>query len=507
MSLKTYLFSLIGGLILLLASSQLILVNWMSANFNEQVNLQARHMSEQVIEFAADNIEFSLEDGESVEIIELDKNGHERVKHELNGQELNEQQFTEHERIIEYENQDIRVIHQVSSNDEKLKVYKITGEPTDDVAAKKQRVNKQEYRTLHKATVVKELKDLVNEIHQIEIDGDASKPKTRTNNNQHVRKDFVYRIDTSKTDISVLMTKILWIIIVSTLIALIFAYWLSHKFNKPLKALSSGFKQLASGNYKHQVNEQGVNEIRQTICHFNEMTERLEQLAITEQKNQQLQQLAELGDVSQGLAHALRNPIHTIGLAVEQIKDPQLNEQLREQLIDTITAKINHINKTISALLQLTSSGLTRNEQVPVAAVIQDIILEYKSSDDKQLHIHSNCDNLVQVTGNESEIRSILHTLIINACEASQHNGVITISTVIDDNSQVTVRIEDDGKGLNEDIEDDLFKPHITDKPEGAGMGLYIANRLISLNYNGKLELINIDNGCQATAIFAKDKQ
>ncbi|OUS26340.1 hypothetical protein A9Q98_10845 [Thalassotalea sp. 42_200_T64] len=497
MSLKTYLFSLIGGLILLLASSQLILVNWMSANFNQQVNLQARHMSEQVIEFAVDKIEFSIEDGESGQVNDL----------ELKEYELEEYEFTEHDRVIELENQDIRVIHQVSNNDEKLKVYKLTGEPEGVAATNKQRVNNQEHLTLHRSIVVKELKDLVKEIHRIEINNNPTITNTRTNDSQHLRSDFIYRIDTSKTDISTLMTKILWIIIVSTLIALIFAYWLSHQFSKPLKALASGFKQLASGNYKHQVNEQGVNEIRQTICHFNEMTERLEQLAITEQKNQQLQQLAELGDVSQGLAHALRNPIHTIGLAVEQITDQQLNAPLREQLITTITAKINHINKTISALLQLTSSGLTRNEQVPVAAVIQDIILEYKSSDDKQLQIHSNCDNNLQIIGNESEIRSILHTLIINACEASQHNGVITINAGMDDNSQVTVSIKDGGKGLNDDIKDDLFKPHITDKPEGAGMGLYIANRLISLNYNGKLELMNTENGCQATAIFAKDTQ
>ena len=52
MSLRSYLFALIGSLIVLLTITQLFLVNWIEQNLNNEVNVQARHISEQVLELA-----------------------------------------------------------------------------------------------------------------------------------------------------------------------------------------------------------------------------------------------------------------------------------------------------------------------------------------------------------------------------------------------------------------------------------------------------------------------
>ena len=52
MSLRSYLFSLIGSLIVLLTITQLFLVNWIEKNLDKEVNVQARHISEQVLELA-----------------------------------------------------------------------------------------------------------------------------------------------------------------------------------------------------------------------------------------------------------------------------------------------------------------------------------------------------------------------------------------------------------------------------------------------------------------------
>ena len=58
----------------------------------------------------------------------------------------------------------------------------------------------------------------------------------------------------------------------------------------------------------------------------------------------------------------------------------------------------------------------------------------------------------------------------------------------------------DQGKGIDPQIKSQLFKPHITNKPEGAGMGLYIAKRISNLHYHGDISLTdNSPQGCIAT--------
>lgn len=102
--------------------------------------------------------------------------------------------------------------------------------------------------------------------------------------------------------------------------------------------------------------------------------------------------------------------------------------------------------------------------------------------------------------GAESEIRSILHTMIINSCESNSNRA--------HPDKQLTIEVFDQGKGLESKIENSLFQPHISTKPEGAGMGLYIAKRIISLHYNGNIFLKNqyLNNGeivgCLAQADF-----
>ena len=69
------------------------------------------------------------------------------------------------------------------------------------------------------------------------------------------------------------------------------------------------------------------------------------------------------------------------------------------------------------------------------------------------------------------------------------------------------VKVVDEGKGLADDIKENLFKPHITSKSEGAGMGLFIVKRLSQLHYGGDVELHNrAEGGCEATLTLQSNK-
>ena len=243
------------------------------------------------------------------------------------------------------------------------------------------------------------------------------------------------------------------------------------------------------------------------------MVKRLDHLTQTEQQHNEIKHLAELGEVSRGLAHSLRNPIHTIGLSIEQLNDTDLSPEYRTKLIKTIQNKIIHIDKNIKALLELTTSGLSRDDNIPILAVIQDIMLEYKSCHGQPQKFEVDILPELSIIGAESEIRSILHTLIINACEsnsdsASPEKNNVVIIKAKKVGKQLTIIVIDQGAGLDKKIGKRLFYPHISTKAEGAGMGLYIAKRIISLHYNGDIHLENqcTDNvettGCLAKADF-----
>ena len=295
---------------------------------------------------------------------------------------------------------------------------------------------------------------------------------------------------------------ILWSIALSTLIAVALMLYFVHRLTQPITALKQGFNDLSGGNLGTQLPAQGVGEIATCIDSFNATSTKLEQLNQVEKQLQQQKQLAELGELSRAIAHSLRNPLHTLGLTLEQFWQSQ-DSQLKSSLKTIADNKIAHLNKSISALLQLSNQHSSRAQAVPISAVLQDIQLEVGQLDfDLNIQV---ADNL-SIQGAESEIRAILHTLLVNAIEAqqvTQNTQAIEVKAYSEQNT-LFVEVEDHGGGFEAHILAQLFNPHVSSKADGAGMGLYLAKRLAELYYEGDIKVQNTHNGARVTLQLAQ---
>lgn len=275
-------------------------------------------------------------------------------------------------------------------------------------------------------------------------------------------------------------------LLVSLALALSLALWLGYRFIAPLQQLVQGFRRLASGEAPVQLDDsQGLAEYRFVLNQFNTASQQLTDLAAHRAQLAQQQQLIELGEISRGLVHALRNPIHTMALALEQM--PAMSEQ-QQQLHKLIEQKMQHINRTLTALLTLSCDGVDRSEQVSLNAVLQDIALEFSQA---KVQIQLDLPAAVLMAGAEAELRTIAHAVICNAVEASPERGVVKVHLQKFDD-RIELMVSDQGAGLSNDIIAQLFQPHISSKAEGAGMGLYLCRRLLQRYYHGDITINNL---------------
>lgn len=270
-------------------------------------------------------------------------------------------------------------------------------------------------------------------------------------------------------------------LVVSALVLLSLMVLLSRKLLSPLNVLVDGFRQLASGHAGVTVpTQQPLTEYKFVLEQFNQASQ---QLAAWQARHDELarqQQLVELGEVSRGLVHALRNPLHTMTLALEQI---HANPQSATQLQPMLEQKIHHINRTLTALLTLSSSHIDRQQQVPLDALLQDLALEFSAH---QLQLPAPSD--VSLQGAETELRTMLHVLVANAVEASPAPATVKIC-VEQTAQQLKIMVYDQGGGLADSVRHRLFEPHVSSKAEGSGMGLYLCQRLAQLYYHGDVQL------------------
>lgn len=272
-------------------------------------------------------------------------------------------------------------------------------------------------------------------------------------------------------------------LVCSILLVLGLLLWFGNRLLQPLQQLVRGFQALAQGNAGIQLDTRApLAEYRLALQQFNQASTELAALQAQKAELARQQQLVELGEISRGLVHALRNPIHTMALALEQMpgQDPAL-QQLIEQ-------KMQHINGTLTTLLTLSCQGVDRSSPVALKPVLQDLCLEFSA---QQLQLDAQA---VSCRGAEAELRFILHVLVSNAVEASPTPGTVAL-TLRQDEQGIHFQVSDQGPGLTAEIQAGLFQPHISSKAEGAGMGLYLAKRLLNIYYSGEINLQNRATG------------
>lgn len=262
---------------------------------------------------------------------------------------------------------------------------------------------------------------------------------------------------------------------------------LARRIAAPLARLSQAAERVGHGELGVQTDPAGPPEVRRSIHAFNSMSAELSVMQAERDRLRADRELAELGEIGRGLAHSLRNPLHALGLSLdilaegsEPARAAKLAEAGREQL--------QRIDQTLRGFLALSASAGARVEDVDIAGLLDDVILEARQRAQGRVRIEREACAL-RLPAVAAELRIVLHALVINAVEASPDDGLVRIECAPCEPEGVVLRVVDEGEGIADAVRDRLFQPHVSSKPAGAGMGLYLAERLVRLRYRGGIAL------------------
>ncbi len=302
--------------------------------------------------------------------------------------------------------------------------------------------------------------------------------------------------------------KVLYSTLILLLLGIVLAALFTHKIASPLKSLQLASKQIGEGKLGAQVskdNQWHTSEIETTLDSFNLMSTKIQNL---QQQNQQLQNkahLAELAEIARGLAHTIRNPLNTLNLAIDQINSG-VDQQQQQQLSATAKHQVARIDKWVRSLMDVMSDDNELVKSVNLTEIINAVVQDLQLTSDNAVSIIfiPPAEKITLLAVN-SELKSLLQSLVANAVEASPDNSEVTIKlSKFESNYQIS--IVDQGKGFSDKVLKNLFSPHNTDKTYGAGMGLYLAHRIIKHKYQGDIKIKNNTNGGCRVSVIINDR-
>jgi two-component system, NtrC family, sensor histidine kinase HydH len=192
------------------------------------------------------------------------------------------------------------------------------------------------------------------------------------------------------------------------------------------------------------------------------------------------EKLAALGGLAAGVAHEIRNPLSSIkGLATYFAGQFEDGSEPR-QAAGVMVQEVDRLNRVISELLDFArptdlSRGVT--ELPPLIDRSIQLIQQEAANQDIRIQLQI-ADDLCPVLVDADRIAQCLLNIYLNAIQAMEEGGTLTVRCHMGSNRQVHLAISDTGPGIAADHLSMIFDPYFTTKNKGTGLGLAIVHKI-----------------------------
>jgi len=196
----------------------------------------------------------------------------------------------------------------------------------------------------------------------------------------------------------------------------------------------------------------------------------------------QQEKLASIGRLSAGVAHEINNPLTTILTTAMLIQEDLDPEDPNFEELETITNETLRCRKIVTSLLDFARQSRPVKKENDINRVIKEcLVLTKKQAAFKSLSLAAElADNIPPLYIDKGQIQQAIINLILNAIEATEAGGSISIGTDYNRRRRlVDVEISDTGRGIREDDLGKIFDPFFTTKDSGNGLGLAITHGII----------------------------
>ena len=213
------------------------------------------------------------------------------------------------------------------------------------------------------------------------------------------------------------------------------------------------------------------------------------------------EQILAVATMGANTTHRLATPLSTANLLVDELKQTQQFDRI---LVNDLSAQIQVCHQTVHHIAnQVRHHQAAQTKQMPVNEFIEQT-LEYwwVSRNDIQyaLDVSLACQELDLMT--DFNLQMSLSNLLENAAYASLNNKSSRISiAVTTEHENLVVNIDDNGEGIAPELLSQLGQRQITNKPDGMGMGLALANATIE-RFGGSLQLFNLHKGSRSQVLL-----
>lgn len=290
--------------------------------------------------------------------------------------------------------------------------------------------------------------------------------------------------------LNILNTYIQYILLVNLFIILI-EVWLSWvvsrnltksitKFSKLITEITLFDKKISPLKYYHN------DELGMLVKAYNRMI-----LQIQDQRSQLIftEREGAWREMAKQVAHEVKNPLTPMKLTMQNFErkfnpeNPDIKEDVKK-LTSSMVGNIDLIARVADAFSQFARLPERNDEDIELNQEIENILNVFS---DEKIHYHSNKTNIA-IKMDKVYLGRIITNLVKNAIQAKSNERESIVNIEVESvQKRIKITVEDNGKGIPEEMIPKIFEPNFTSKSSGMGLGLTMVKKMIE-DYQGAIE-------------------
>jgi len=231
-------------------------------------------------------------------------------------------------------------------------------------------------------------------------------------------------------------------------------------------------------------------------------------LDITKQKQlqtqlQQTQKMDAIATLAGGVAHQFNNMLSGISGNIELLQMEYSGDEKIKKYSDRLFGLIRRMTRLTNQLLAYARGGKYQIKHISLSELVEETLPLIKHSISRSVRVTTNLEkDIPYINADITQLQMVFSAVMSNASEAIEGSGHIRVSVhnkIVDKEyaiqhsglkpgRYICLRVEDDGKGLDEEAKKRIFEPFYSTKLQGRGLGMAASYGIVK-NHGGWIEI------------------
>jgi signal transduction histidine kinase len=281
----------------------------------------------------------------------------------------------------------------------------------------------------------------------------------------------------------------LWVTAVALLLAILVALISAELLSRRVRAMATGLDRLRGGEFGYRLAVDGSDELALLASSINALGERLEstrrRAEAGEVDHRELVaatgQASEWARVTSGMTHELADALNAAKLSLGRLRTKWNGPTEATRHLDVLDQEFNRINTVVDRFRGF-SRGVMDGSWFDLRALLAEEVDRARRSVPSSIVISLDVGRApARFWGDASMLRQALANLIANAAQAMPEGGRVTVGAERRD-GRVALSVGDQGSGIPEELQPQVFDVYFTTKPGGSGIGLAVVQQVVKLH-------------------------